>query len=616
MSVSDITAYLAPTVSSQPLRERSHAVQFYDNDEYLLGSVSEFIGVALRGGGAGIVIATREHLEVLASGWRAEGIDLETARERGQYVALEAADTLEKLLLDGWPQERRFAEIVEPLIARAARCHPAVRAFGEMVGLLCAQGWHGAAVRLEELWEEITHRHAFSLLCAYPMSGFGISTDAQPLLEVCRRHTHVLPTERYASIGAPRERLLMITQLQQKARALEREVQARTAAERVLARQENDLREVGRRKDEFLATLAHELRNPLAPIRNAVEILRVAEHDRAVSARARQLIERQVKHLVRLLDDLLDVSRITQDRLELRRERMDIAAAVQLGLETSTPQIESKQHRITINWSRVPLYVEADATRMAQVFANILNNSAKYSRNRSSITVTLRREADRAAVEVTDTGYGIPAEMLPRIFDMFQRVNRGSEHTQDGLGIGLTLVKRVVELHGGDVEARSEGPDLGCTFTVRLPLWRESAEEQPSPALSSRPRAGSFAPRRRILVVDDNRDSATSLAMMLSLEGHDVRRAYDGVDALEIARQFHPEVVLLDIGMPRLDGYAVARELRGQLWARGVLLIAVTGWGQEEHKRRTSEAGFDGHLVKPVKPEVLRDLLEELRVRL
>ncbi len=615
MSLSDLAPQLAPNLTAQTLPERAHAVQFYEDEAFLLETVGEFIGSALRSGSAGIVIATRAHLDALELHWRAAGIDLDAACGRGQYVPLEANETLQKLLLDGWPQERRFLDVVEPVIASACQRYPAVRAFGEMVGLLCTEGKHGAAVQLEELWEALTRRHTFSLLCGYPMSQFALSGHAQPLLDVCQQHTHVVPAESYASVEDSRERLLMIAQLQQKARALEREVQARTAAERILAARENELREASRRKDEFLATLAHELRNPLAPIRNAVEILRVAEFDRTVSASARQLIERQVKQLVRLIDDLLDVSRITQDRLELRKERLELAAAVQLALETSTPLLEGKGHHVTVNWSRVPLYVDADATRMSQVFGNLINNSAKYSRPGSSISVTLTKEHEHAVVSVTDTGYGIPAEMLPRVFDMFQRVNRGPEHLQDGLGIGLTLVKRLVELHGGHVDARSDGVDLGSTFTVCLPLWRAPAVE--SPAIGSHPDRAAAARviSRRILVVDDNRDSANSLAMVLSLDGHDVRRAYDGVDALEIAPQFCPEVVLLDIGMPRLDGYAVARELRRQAWASEVVLVALTGWGQVEDKRRATEAGFDGHLVKPVKPDDLRDLLRDLRVR-
>lgn len=613
MSVTDLSAYLAPTASAQAMGESAHFAQFYDDGAFLLKTVSEFIGTALRTGTAGIVIATREHLEELERRWRADGIDLVAARERGQYVPLEAAETLRKLLLDGWPQEQCFADVVEPIVIAATLRYPRVRAFGEMVGLLCRQGKHSAAVRLEELWDELTKRHTFSLLCGYPMSEFGIRTHGQPLLDVCNRHSHVIPAESYAEIGDAHERLLLITQLQQKARSLEREVDERKAVERLLARRENELREANRRKDEFLATLAHELRNPLAPIRNAVEILRVAESDRAVSASARQLIERQVKHLVRLIDDLLDVSRITQDRLELRKERMDLAAVVQLALETSQPQIDSREHHLTINWSHVPLNVDADATRMAQVFANLLNNSAKYSKRGSSITVTLSRDADQAVVSVADTGYGIPAEMLPRVFDMFERVNRGPDTVQDGLGIGLTLVKRLVELHGGRVKAESDGLDCGSTFTVSVPLWNASESDELPAERGPRGPSPKLTTCRRILVVDDNRDSATSLATMLTLDGHDVRRAYDGVEALDTAEEFRPEVVLLDIGMPRLDGYGVARALRQRSWSRGTLLVALTGWGQEQDKRHAVEAGFDRHLIKPVKPEILRHLLEEMR---
>ena len=393
--------------------------------------------------------------------------------------------------------------------------------------------------------------------------------------------------------------------------AAQKEIAERTRAEARLRESEEALREADRRKDEFLATLAHELRNPLAPIRNAVEIMRLAQSDPAATASARQLLERQIKQLVRLIDDLLDVSRITQGRMELRREKLDLAIALRMALETSRPLIETKNHTLHVAWPERPLFVDADATRIAQVFANLLNNSAKYSPPGGAITVRLTADkSGHSIVTVSDTGTGIPPVMLDRVFDMFERVSRSGEGAPDGLGIGLTLVRRIVEMHGGTVVAHSEGLNRGSTFTVRLPAWQLSLGEIVAPAAGAG-RDGAAGSRRKILVADDNRDAATSLAMLLEMEGHEVRRAYDGVEAVQIADDFHPDVVLLDIGMPRLDGYGAARELRTRDWARGVLLLALTGWGQSEDKLMAREAGFDHHLVKPVDPDRLRDLIAQ-----
>ncbi len=391
--------------------------------------------------------------------------------------------------------------------------------------------------------------------------------------------------------------------------AAQQEIAERRRAEAKLRESEEALRDADRRKDEFLATLAHELRNPLAPIRNAVEILRLTEGDPIASASARQLLERQLKQLVRLIDDLLDVSRITQGRLELRREKLDLATALRMAVETSRPLIESRRHTLHVTAQHDAFFVDADATRIAQVFANLLNNSAKYSPSGSSITIQLSREGADAVTTITDNGVGIPHAMLTRVFEMFERVDREPEVAQDGLGIGLTLVRRLVELHGGTVTAQSEGLNRGSTFIVRLRLWQ--AASAPEEVRHAAVEIKDNASRRKILVVDDNRDSAMSLSLLLELDGHEVRRAYDGLEALEIADDFRPDITLLDIGMPKLDGYGAARELRRREWAKGALLVALTGWGQQEDKRLAREAGFDHHMVKPVDPEALRQLLVE-----
>ncbi len=367
------------------------------------------------------------------------------------------------------------------------------------------------------------------------------------------------------------------------------------------------LTDAERRKDEFLATLAHELRNPLAPIRSAVQIMRMAEGDEATTSAARAIIERQLKHLVRLIDDLMDVSRLTRGKLELRKERVDLATVLQIAVEINRPLLESKQQHVTLELPAEPLLVEADTTRLAQVFANLLNNGAKYSDAWADIAIQAAREANEAVVRVCDQGIGIQADMLERIFDMFTQVERPQPSPRDGLGVGLTLVKRLVELHGGTVGAHSAGPGTGSCFTVRLNLL-PALDEQARP-LAATGEAPQGPRRARILVADDNYDAAQSLALMLGMDGHEVRIASDGLEALRVAEEFRPQLVLLDIGMPKLDGYETARRLRERPWFQGTRLFALTGWGQEEDREHARLAGFDRHLVKPVDPDELSELL-------
>jgi PAS domain S-box-containing protein len=377
-----------------------------------------------------------------------------------------------------------------------------------------------------------------------------------------------------------------------------------------LKRAEEALKEGDRRKDEFLATLAHELRNPLAPIRNVVHVLQLTGGDDPVARKARDVMERQLNHLVRLVDDLLDVSRITRGKLRLRTEPTDLATVVRNAVEVSRPLIEQSAHELTVALPPEGVPLNGDLVRLSQVFANLLNNAAKYTEPGGRVTLTAAVEGPAVVVAVRDTGVGIPPAALPRLFDIFSQVAGHQERSQGGLGIGLSLVRGLVDLHRGTVEAHSDGPGTGSTFVVRLPIMR-NAEVGVRTSAGPPVRAPGPAVRvcKRVLVVDDNRDSAESLAMMLTMTGNEVRTAFDGEAGLEAAAAFRPDVAFLDIGMPRLDGHECARRIRSESWGGGVLLVAMTGWGQEEDRRRTREAGFDHHLVKPVDPEVLRAIL-------
>ncbi len=374
--------------------------------------------------------------------------------------------------------------------------------------------------------------------------------------------------------------------------------------EEELRRRAEELVGADRRKDQFLAMLAHELRNPLAPIRNAVELMRQVETLDPSFQPSREMVERQVKHLARLVDDLLDVSRITQGSIRLRKEVVDLGAVVQRAVEATRALIESRAHRLSVQLPVEPVRLEADPTRLEQLISNLLNNAAKYTMPGGQIWVTALREGSEAVVRVRDTGIGVPPDVLDRVFDPFVQQTEGSlARTDGGLGVGLTLVRSLVEMHGGRVEAASPGLGQGSEFVVRLPAPPIEAGPPAELAPATTPRA------LRVLVVEDNIDAAESLATLLRLWNHDVSVVHDGNTALETAREQQPEVVLLDIGLPGLDGYQVARRLREDLHLDHALLVAMTGYGQPEDRRRSQEAGIQYHFVKPVEPLVLRNLL-------
>ncbi len=378
-----------------------------------------------------------------------------------------------------------------------------------------------------------------------------------------------------------------------------------------IKKSEEALKEADRRKDEFLATLAHELRNPLAPIQNAVQIMQMTSGDTETLEQARVTMQRQLNQMVRLIDDLLDVSRISRGKITLRKEQTELSAIVQNALEISQPIIKQFGHKLTITLPSEPVFIEADITRLAQVFANLLNNAAKYTEHGGHISLSVERQGSQVAVSVKDDGIGIPAQMLPQVFEMFTQGDHSLEKSHSGLGVGLSIVKSLVDMHGGTVEASSAGHGFGSEFTVRLPvLVSPTSESRPS---GDDQESLSASARRRILVADDNEDAATTLAMVLELMGNEVRVVNDGLEAVEKAAEFKPELILLDIGMPRMNGYEACRRIREERGDSEVVIVALTGWGQDEDKQRSKDAGFDHHLVKPVDPEELEKLLAELQ---
>ena len=420
--------------------------------------------------------------------------------------------------------------------------------------------------------------------------------DSAELGEAVRTLGNVTLLERPVRVAT------LVSAIRTAVRARERQYQIRGhLAERV--RTEESLRVADQRKDEFLATLGHELRNPLAPLLAGLQLLKVSGSKDPVTVRVGTVMERQVSHLIRLVDDLLEVSRITRGLIEVRREPLDLAAIVRLALDTSRPAIEAAAHELIVDIPAEPLPISGDSIRLTQVFANILTNAAKYTNPGGQIWLSVRREADRALVSIRDNGIGIPPENLAAVFDMFTQVDRSSRLTQGGLGIGLTLVRSLVEMHDGRVEARSEGLGAGSEFVVELPILAGRA------ALAEKVEAAGRFPSRRLLIVDDNADAGETLGALLTALGSTVSIAHSGREALDRLPGFAPDAVLLDIGMPEMDGCEIARRIRQMPEYRNVLLIALSGWGQEHDQQRSRAAGFDHHLVKPPDIDRLRDLL-------
>ncbi|HKV08688.1 MAG TPA: MEDS domain-containing protein [Thermoanaerobaculia bacterium] len=428
-------------------------------------------------------------------------------------------------------------------------------------------------------------------LCSYSLDRCG----AEAVLDVCRNHQFAL-ARRHGEWELLESSSLKIAKSE-----LEHRVTERTA----------ELQSALRGRDEFLAMLAHELRNPLAPIRNATQVIQLLGSTDNHLSWARDVIDRQVRQLARLVDDLLDVSRVTRGKVELHREEVDVTAVIAQAVETSRPLIDGRKHTLVLTLPPEPVRLSADLTRLAQVVSNLLNNAAKYMHEGGRIWLTVERHEGEAWIRVKDEGIGIPPEMLARVFDLFTQVSQSLDRSEGGLGIGLALVRSLAELHGGSVQASSEGPGRGTEMIVRLPVVGE--ERAPAPAaresvISVRPVAG-----RRILVVDDNQDAAETLGKILEIAGHEVEIAHDGEEALAAVRKHRPEVVLLDIGLPKVDGYEVARRLRLEPENEGLLLIAVTGYGNREDRERGKLSGFDHHLVKPVDLQQLQRLLASRR---
>ncbi len=707
----------------------SHLVQFYEDDGFLIDSLSRWFADGLSEGDTCVFVGTEAHRISLEKRLASRGIAADLVRSEGRYICLDADGTLSSFMVDEWPDEARFTRVIEGAIAKASK-QGKLRVFGEMVALLWANGNRQAAVRLEELWNDFRKTHVLSLCCAYPIRSFGSDTDASLFMKVCAQHTPVLPAESYAALTTPAERLRAISLLQHKAKVLEAEKAGRQEAEKSLHLREKELSDfienaveglhqlgpggtilwanpaqlkllgysadeyVGRqlvdfyvdrkrfdefwnrvmhgeiiydfqaalrckdgsvkhvlvhssglweggkflytrcfirdvteraqleqelkvrlaelaqadqRKNEFLAMLGHELRNPLSAVLDAIA---TAQLDNTRRERALVIARRQTDQLAGLVDDLLDVGRITQGRIVLKKEPIQVGKLIKQAVEEAHCLVEPGQHLLSVMISSQAenAQIEADPARLRQVITNLIHNAAKFTPPGGRIDVLAERNHDELILRVRDSGIGISPELLPHIFELFTQAERSLDRSHGGLGIGLTLVKRLVEMHAGRVEAHSVGSGMGSEFEVHLPIKVVSGPQMSATANQTQGRE-----QLRMLVVEDNRDASEALTMLLELFGHQVTVVADGSAAIEAARNHTFDLALVDIGLPGIDGYEVARRMRLIPRAKAMTLIALTGYGQDTDKQRALAAGFDEHLTKPVKIERLQELLSRPR---
>ncbi len=716
--------------------EPSHFVRFYHDDAVLLTEVADFLDRGLRGGGSAIVIATQEHLDALRRQLMGFGsLKGQPAWFPGELIMLDAAATLAGFMVDGWPDERLFDEVVGNTVRKACAKGRSVHAFGEMVALLCERGLYDAAVRLEELWNRLGEACRFSLFCAYPWNLFPTQELAEDFHRVCCAHDHVRPEGQEVKEGQ-QELYLQLALMEQKNLALQGEVARAREAEQTLRHRERELADfvenaaeglhrvgpdgtilwankaelsllgyrweeyVGRHiaefhadpdvigdilrrlnagetlydqparlrrrdgsikhvvinsnacfengrlrysrcftrdaterhlleqahrerealvaelshanraKDEFLAMLAHELRNPLAPVSAAAQLLAVAADDPARVRQAAAVIARQVGHMKGLIDDLLDVARVTRGLVVLSRSPLDLRDVVAEAVEQSAPQLDGRRQHLELALPPGPAWISGDRKRILQVVANILANANKFTPEGGHIGVRMSVSEHEVALTVSDSGIGMDAELASRVFDLFVQGHRTLDRAQGGLGIGLALAKSLVESHEGAIFAYSGGPGEGSSFTVTLPRL---ADGPPGPAAPGAPAVTGMAGQPlRVVVVDDNRDAADALVDLLSACGHQARALYSSSAALAAAGDGCPQVFVLDIGLPEIDGLVLAGRLRALPEAAGAVLIAVTGYGQQRDREQALAAGFDHYLVKPVDGAELLALLGQI----
>jgi signal transduction histidine kinase/ActR/RegA family two-component response regulator len=620
----------APDSHWSAMSDTDHFVQFYETDGFLLNSLSGFIGSAIKSNDAAIVIATEKHREGLDELLLATGLDLTGAKTRGQYISLDAADILSQFMVDGSPEPTRFREVLGGVIASVTDGRTRVRAFGEMVALLWAEGNFAGAIRLEEMWNDLQSAHSFSLFCAYPMNGFGAEKFFASHVDVCAAHSRVIPTESYAGLADPDARLRAIAQLQQKAKSLENEILERARAEealrQALVREQmarSEAQAANRMKDEFLATVSHELRTPLNAIMGWSHLLRSGRLDEATVARAVETIDRNAKSQAQLIEDILDVSRMITGKLKLHNEPVDLAAVINAAIDSVQLAADAKEIQLAVTLDPSARHTTGDSNRLQQVVWNLLANSIKFTPEKGRIVVKVDRAGRYARLCVSDSGQGIRAEFLPFIFDRFRQADGTCTRQHGGLGLGLAIVRQLVELHGGTIKAKSEGEGQGTTFLIKLPLApatkRASRRERVTEGLAPKNKDENVAvvPQLndvRVLLVDNDPDTLQFLSVMLEETKASVQMATSVGEALEMLEWFTPDVLVSDLAMPEEDGYSLIEKIRqaedGN--TRQLPALALTSYVRVEDRTRALSAGFNMFVPKPVQPNELISAIANL----
>jgi signal transduction histidine kinase/ActR/RegA family two-component response regulator len=610
----------APNTNWAEMGDTEHFVQFYEADAALLNSVSGFIGNAISSGEGAVVLATPAHRNSLDELLKARGLDVASAKWRGRYVALDAAETLSKFMVAGSPEPTRFNETLGSVIASVTQSGSRVRAFGEMVTLLWAEGNQAGAIRLEELWNDLQATHSFSLFCAYPLRGLSGEKFIEPTGSICRAHSRVIPAESYVDLSDPVARLREIAVLQQKAESLESEVKERREIEerlrRALAGEQMaraEAESANRMKDEFLATVSHEIRTPLNAILGWAHLLRGGNLDEATAARAVETIDRNARSQAQLIEDILDVSRMITGKLRLNKEPVDMAAVVIAAIDSVQLAIDSKDLKLAVTLDPSARHALGDASRLQQVVWNLLANAIKFTPAGGRIEVRLKRAGANVQLLVQDSGQGIASDFLPYIFDRFRQADGTTTRQHGGLGLGLAIVRHLVELHGGTIKASSAGEGMGASFAIDLPLAPPGGTRRrglTGNVTDRAPAATNVLPSLqdvKVLLVDDDADTLQILSVMLAESKAALQTASSVPAALEILEWYQPHVLVSDLAMPGEDGYALIAQVRAlpREPVRQVPAVALTSYVHVDDRSRALSAGFNMFVPKPVEPAEL-----------